>query len=87
MLLSFTTHLITNLHAQLEQFSDFFLIFRREEVVIMKLIFLTLMSMGKKQLSFLTLISKIVGKGYGNSKYMEKCTMIYSLFVSLTVWS
>ena len=87
MLLSFTTHLITNLHAQLEQFSAFFLIFRGEEVVIMKLIFLTLMSMGKKQLLFLTLISKIVGKGYANSKYMGKCTMIYRSFVLLTVWS
>ena len=43
--------------------------------------------MGRKQLLFLTLISKIVDKSYAISKYMGKCTMIYRSFVSLTVWS
>ena len=64
-------------------FPAFLIIFRREEVVIMNKMSLTLMSMGKKQLLFLTLISKIVDKGYANYKYMGKCTMIYRLFVLL----
>ena len=45
------------------------------------------MSMAKKQLLFLTLILKIVDKSYANSKYMERYTMIYCIFDSLTVWS
>ena len=56
-------------------------------MTIMNEVSLTLMSMGKKQLLFLTLISQIVEKAYANSKYMGKCTMIYRSFVLLTVWS
>ena len=56
-------------------------------MVIMNKVSLPLMSMGRKQLLFLTLISKIVDKSYFISKYMRKCTMIYRSFVSLTVWS
>ena len=48
---------------------------------------LTLMSMGKRQLLFLTLLSEIVDMAYANSKYIEKCSMIYRSFVLLTVWS
>ena len=39
-------------------------------MVIMNTVSLTLMSMGRMQLLFLTLISKIVEKSYANSKYM-----------------
>ena len=56
-------------------------------MVIMNEVSLPLMSMGRKQLLFLTLISKIVDKSYSFSKYMGKCTMIYRSFVLLTVWS
>ena len=56
-------------------------------MVIMNKVSLPLMSMGRKQLLFLTLISKIVDISYSISKYMVKCTMIYRSFVSLTVWS
>ena len=87
MLLCFTTHLSTYLHAQLEPFPAFLIIFRREEVVIMSKVSLPLMSMGRKQLLVLTLISKIVDKSYAISKYMGKCTMIYRSFISLTVLS
>ena len=87
MLLCFTTHVITDLHAQLEPFPALLIIFRREEVAIMNKASLTVMSMGEKQLLFLTLIYKIVHKAYANSKYMEKSTMICRSFVLLTVWS
>ena len=87
MLLCFTTHFIGDYHTKLELFPAFFVIFRREEVTIMNKVSLTLMSMGKKLLLFLILISKIVDKAYANSKYMGKCTMIYRSFVLLTVWS
>ena len=55
-------------------------------MVIMNKVSLSLMSMGRKQLLFLTLMSKILDKSYAISKYMVKCTMIYR-FVLLTVWS
>ena len=56
-------------------------------MVIKNKVSLPLMFMGRKQLLFLTLMSKIVDKSYAISKYMGKCTMIYRSFVSLTVWS
>ena len=56
-------------------------------MTIMNKLSLTLMSTGKKQLLFLTLMSQIVDKAYANSKYMGRYTIIYRSFVSLTVWS
>ena len=47
MLLCFTTHFITDLHAQLQSFPAFLPVFRRKEPVIMKQSVLTLMSMEK----------------------------------------
>ena len=87
MLLCFTTHFIGGYPTKLELIPAFLVIFRREEVTIMNKLSLTLMSMGKKQLLFLTLMSQIVDKAYANSKYMGICTMIYRSLVSLTVWS
>ena len=46
-------------------------------MVIMNKLSLPLMSMARKQLLFLTLMSKIVDKSYAISKYMGKCRMIY----------
>ena len=48
---------------------------------------LPLMSMARKQLLFLTLMSKIVDRSYAISKYMGKCRMIHRSIVSRTVWS
>ena len=56
-------------------------------MVIMNKLSLPLMSMARKQLLFLTLMSKIVDKSYAISKYMGKCRMIYRSFVLLAVWS
>ena len=77
MLLCFTTQFITYFYAQLEPFPVFLVIFRQEEVAIMNNVSLTLMSMAKRQLLFLTLISKSVDKSYAYSKYMGRYTMIY----------
>ena len=60
MLLGFTTLFITDFPAKIVQFAAFLAIFRRKEAVIMKLNVLTLISMGKIQLLFCTLMLKIV---------------------------
>ena len=67
MLLCFTTLFITDIHAKIEQFPAFLAIFRRKEAIIMKSSVLALISIGKIQLLFCTLILEIVDTNYMNS--------------------